>query len=293
MILLTGGTGFVGMAVVHALRSEDRPVRCLVRNPASAATLAAWGCDLAQGDMTDAESLNAAVRGCDTVVHLVAIRTGRREAFERIMVGGTRSLVARAKEAGVRRFVLMSALGTDERTKNLTPYFWAKWTQEREVEGAGMEHTIFRPSFIFGKTGGVLPIFLRQMRWSPVVPVLVGNRRLQPIWVDDVARFFAKSLSTPESEGRVFDLGGPDAVTWNEFYERMRRIAGKRRLVMNVPTGLVRAGASVAERLPRAPITRDDLKALEYSEQTCDITPAVETFGIRPIALDEQIRRAL
>ncbi len=293
MILVTGGTGFVGTAVVHALRGEDRPVRCLVRNPASATTLAAWGCELAQGDMTDPESVNAAVRGCDTVVHLVAMRTGRREAFERIMVGGTRSLVAAAREVGVRRFVLMSALGTDERTKELTPYFWAKWTQERDVEGAGMAHTIFRPSFIFGKDGGVLPIFLRQVRWSPVVPVLVGNRRLQPIWVDDVAAFFAKSLSTPESEGRAFELGGPDAVTWNEFYERIRRIAGKRRLVMNVPTGLVRAGASVAERLPRAPITRDDLKALEYSEQTCDITPAVETFGIRPVALDEQIRRAL
>ena len=295
MILLTGGTGFVGAHVAHALRREERPVRALVRNPASASArkLSTWGCELARGDMVDPESVRGAVSGCETVVHLVAIRSGRPEEFERLMVGGTRSLVAAAKEAGVARFVLMSALGTSDETKDLSPYYRAKWTQEREVEASAIPHTIFRPSFIFGRDGGVLPIFVRQVRWSPVVPVVVGERRLQPIWVDDVAAYFAKAVETTGSDGRVFDLGGPDAVTWTDLFERIKRRLGKRRVLLHMPTGLVRAGATVMERLPRPLITRDDLKALEYTDQTCDIAPAVEALGVRPIALDEQLRRAL
>jgi uncharacterized protein YbjT (DUF2867 family) len=295
MILLTGGAGFVGAHVVHAIRGEGRPVRALVRNPAeaSARKLAAWGCELARGDMVDAESVRAAVSGCDTVVHLVAIRTGRPEEFERVMVGGTRSLVAAAKEAGVGRFVLMSALGTSDETKDLSPYYRAKWTQEQEVERAGIPYTIFRPSFIFGREGGVLPIFVRQVRWSPVVPIVVGDRRLQPIWVDDVAAYFAKAVETAGADARTFELGGPDAVTWTDLFERIKRRLGKRRAFLHMPTGLVRAGATVIERLPRPLITRDDLKALEHTDQTCDIAPAVETFGVRPIPLDEQLRRAL
>jgi uncharacterized protein YbjT (DUF2867 family) len=295
MILVTGGTGFVGAHVVHALRREGRPVRALVRNPASASArkLAAWGCELARGDMVDAESVRAAARGCDTVVHLVAIRSGRPEEFERLMVGGTRSLVAAAKEAGVGRFVLMSALGTSDETKDLSPYYRAKWAQEQEVETSGVPYTIFRPSFVFGREGGVLPIFVRQVRWSPVVPVVLGERRLQPIWVEDVAAYFAKAVETTGAEDRAFELGGPDAVTWTNLFERIKRRLGKRRALLHMPTGLVRAGATVIERLPRPLITRDDLKALEYTDQTCDIAPAVETFGVRPIPLEEQLRRAL
>src|SRR5204863_8458674 len=104
------------------LRAREHDVRCLVRDSRRGSKLAAWGCELAEGDMTDAASLRAAIRGCDVVVHLVAILTGRREEFERIMEQGTRDLVAAAKEAGVRRFVLMSALGTSAETRSLVPY---------------------------------------------------------------------------------------------------------------------------------------------------------------------------
>src|SRR5206468_8723794 len=134
--------------------------------------LAAWGCELAQGDMTDAASLRRAVEGCEVVVHLVAIRQGREELFRRVMEQGTRDLVAAAKEAGVRRFVLMSALGTSEETKDLVPYYHAKWEMEATVKASGLEHVIFRPSFVFGRDGGALPLFIRQVRWSLVTPVV-------------------------------------------------------------------------------------------------------------------------
>jgi uncharacterized protein YbjT (DUF2867 family) len=293
MILVTGGTGFVGPKVVHALRAQDRPVRCLVRKPAKAKTLQSWGCELAQGDVTDPASLARAAEGADTVVHLVAIITGGPADFDRVMSEGTRSLVAAARAAGVRRFVLMSALGVSEETRTLTPYYGAKWEMERAVRESDLEHVIFRPSFVFGRDGGALQIFIRQVRWSPVTPVLGnGERQLQPIWVEDVAASFAAAIDLPAAANRTFDLGGPDRVTWNELYERIARTLGKRRMRVHVPMSLARAGAAVVEHLPRAPITRDQLAMLEAGDNVGDISPARETLGIDPIPLDEQLRRA-
>jgi uncharacterized protein YbjT (DUF2867 family) len=293
VILVTGGTGFVGPKVVHALRAESRPVRCLVRKPAKAAALRSWGCEVVQGDVTDAQSLRRAAEGCDTVVHLVAIIAGSRADFERVMVEGTRSLLRAAQAAGVSRFVLMSALGVSEQTRTLVPYYAAKWAMEGAVRESGLEHVIFRPSFVFGRDGGVLPLFLRQVRWSPVTPVLGGgDRQLQPIWVEDVAAFFAGAVGLPAAANRTFDLGGPDRVTWNELYERIARTLGKRRTRVHVPISLARAGAAVAERLPRPLLTRDQLTMLEAGDNVGDATPARETFGIDPISLDEQLRRA-
>jgi len=122
-VLVTGGTGFIGPHVIHALRARDEHVRALVRNPSRATKLTAWGVELAKGDVTDATSLRAACEGVDAVVHLVSIIKGSRADFERVMAQGTRDLVAAAQDAGVRRFVLMSALGVDETTKDAVPYY--------------------------------------------------------------------------------------------------------------------------------------------------------------------------
>jgi uncharacterized protein YbjT (DUF2867 family) len=292
MILVTGGTGFVGPKVVHVLRAQGREVRCLVRKPNE--TLRAWGCELAEGDMTDADSLRRAAAGCDAVVHLVGIITGKPEDFERVMIQGTRDLLGAAKGAGVRRFVAMSALGLSEETKGLVPYYRAKWAIEQETKGSGLEHVIFRPSFVFGRDGGVLPMFVRQVRWLPVTPVVgPGTARLQPIWVEDVAAFFAAAVDLPAAANRTFELGGPEAVTWNELYERIKRVLGARRATVHIPFGLLRPAAAVAELLPKPPVTRDLLKMLAAGDNVCDMDPARETFGIEPLGLDEQLRRAV
>jgi NADH dehydrogenase len=294
VILVTGGTGFVGPKVVHALRAQERDVRCLVRKPGRAGTLNAWGCEVVQGDVTDAESLRRATEGCDAVVHLVAIIAGSRDDFGRVMTGGTQNAIAAAKSAGISRFVLMSALGVSEQTRTLVPYYEAKWEMEEAVRDSGLDHVIFRPSFVFGRDGGVLPLFVRQVRWAPVTPVIgSGERRLQPIWVDDVASFFAAAIDLPgAAANRTFDLVGPDRVTWDELYERIARTLGKRRRQAHVPIALARTGAAVIERLPRPLLTRDQLTMLEAGDNVGEPEPAREAFGIRPIGLDEQLRRA-
>ncbi len=200
-------------------------------------------------------------------MHLVAIIKGSRADFERVMVQGTRNVVAAAREAGVRRFVLVSALGLDERSRDAVPYFAAKWEMERAVEESGLEHVIFRPSFIFGKDGGVLPTFVRLARFAPVTPIVgPGTQRLQPIWVEDVAEYFARAIDLPAAANRTFELGGPDAPTWNEFWDRLKRVLGSRRPSIHVPIGLMRAQAALTEKLPGAPVTRDQLTMLALGD---------------------------
>ena len=294
MILVTGGSGFVGGHVVHALRARGLPVRCVVRDLRKASKLAAWDCELVEGDMTDPASLSRAAEGCDTVVHLVAIRQGGEEQFRRVMVDGTRGLLAAAKDAGVRRFVHMSALGTSEATKNLVPYYRAKWESEELVRAAGLAYVIFRPSFIFGPDGGILPTFVKLARVAPVTPIIgSGRQRIQPIWADDVATYFAEAVERAELTGRVFELGGPDAVSWNEFWARLKRVRGMRRPSVHVPVGLMRANALVTERLPgNIPLTRDLLTMLEHGDDVVGDDEAVRTFELPLLPLDEQLRRA-
>jgi uncharacterized protein YbjT (DUF2867 family) len=291
-VLLTGGTGFVGTRVAYALRAHGMDVRALVRRPERAGSLRTLGVEVAAGDINDTASLHAAVAGCDAVVHLVAILKGAPEEFERVMTRGTESLVAAAKEAGVERFVLMSALGTDEQTKDLIPYFAAKWAMEQEVGRSGLAFTTFRPSFVFGR-GGALPTFVRQVRYSPVVTVIGdGAQRIQPIWIDDVAEYFACALERPDTAGRTFDLGGPDVVSWDELYRRIASTLGKRRRLVHVPFALARAGAALTQWLPGAPLTTDQIAMIEAGDNAVSNTDAADTFQLPLVPLAEQLRRA-
>jgi NADH dehydrogenase len=295
LILVTGGNGFVGGHVVHELRGRDLPVRCLVRDPRHGSKLAAWGSELVQGDMTDPASLRRAADGVETVVHLVAIRQGRDRDFQRIMVDGTRDLLGAASAAGVRRFVLMSALGTSEQTKDLVPYYRAKWEMEELVRAAGIPFVIFRPSFVFARDGGILPTFAKLARYSPVTPITgSGKQRIQPIWADDVAVYFGEAVARDDVTGNTYELGGPDAVTWNELWARLKRVLGQRRPSIHVPMAIMRANALVTERLPgNIPLTRDLLKMLEHGDNVVSNDEAVRTFQVSLVPLDDQLRRAL
>ncbi|HKB94406.1 MAG TPA: NAD(P)H-binding protein [Gaiellaceae bacterium] len=292
-VLVTGGTGFVGGHVVHALRARDVPVRALVRDRRRAGRLAAWGAELVVGDVDDVTVLRAACVGVEAVVHLVSIIKGSRGDFERVMEHGTRNLVSAAEVSGVGRFVLMSALGLDERTKDATPYYTAKWEMERAVRSSSLKYVIFRPSFVFGEDGGVLPTFVRLARVAPVTPIVGdGSRRMQPIWVDDLAEYVARSVDLPGALGRTFEVGGPEAVTWDAFWERLKRTLGTRRPSVHVPVGLLRAQATLTERLPGAPVTRDQLTMLELGDNVVTDGSAVEVFQLPLVPLDEQLRRA-
>ena len=171
------------------------------------------------------------------------------------MVDGTRTLVAAAREAGVERFVLMSALGTGEPTPATVPYYRSKWAMEQEVAGSGLEHTIFRPSFVFGRrrcaahlreAGALLAARDRDRGRPPALAADLGRRR---------RRVLRPRRRRPKAANRTFELGGPDIVNWNELYLLIAKVLGKRRRLVHVPFAVARAGARLTQRL-RAPHSR-------------------------------------
>ncbi|HET7450023.1 MAG TPA: complex I NDUFA9 subunit family protein [Gaiellaceae bacterium] len=292
-ILVTGGTGFVGSRIVHALRAEGRDVRALVRRRESAAHLASLGVELVTGDVTDPASLAAAADGCTHVVHLVAILKGKPHDFERVMTRGTQNVIAAAKGAGSERFVLMSALGTTVTTKDVVPYFGAKFAMEQDTIMSGLEYTIFRPSFVFGR-GGALATFMKQVKYSPIVTVIgSGKQRVQPIWIDDVAEHFARALDTPAAANKTFEIGGPDIVTWDELYRTIAKVLGKRRALAHIPASLARSGALATQWIPKAPLSADQVAMIEAGDNVVTNTDAVHTFQLPLVPLEDQIRRAV
>ena len=292
-ILVTGANGFIGPKVVHALRAQGRDVRALVRRPDRATYLGGLGAEVVAGDVTDQVSLLGAIKGCTHVVHLVAIINGRPDQFHEVMTVGTQNLISASKAEGVQRFVLMSALGTSETAAETVPYFASKWGEERDVAASGLEYTTFRPSFVFGRDGGALPTFIRQVKLSPVVTVIgEGLQRSQPIWVEDVAAIFAKSVDLPEAANRTFELGGPDTVDWNGLYRTIAKVLGKRRKLVHVPIGVARRGARLTERLPGAPLSVDQVSMIQGADNVVSNTDAVDTFQIPLVSLEEQIRRS-
>jgi uncharacterized protein YbjT (DUF2867 family) len=233
------------------------------------------------------------MKGCTHVVHLVAIIKGRPQDFHRVMTEGFRNVLAAANEQSVDRVVLMSALGAGATTKDVVPYFRAKWQMEEDLKASGREYVIFRPSFVFGRDGGALPTFIRQVKLSPVVTVIgPGLQKSQPIWVEDVAAHYAKAIDLPQAANRTFEIGGPETVTWNELYLRIAHVLGKRRRLVHVPWSVARTGARLTERLPGAPLSVDQVTMLQAGDNVVSSSDAVDTFQIPLVPLDEQIRRA-
>jgi len=286
-ILVTGGTGFIGPKVVHELRAHGHPVRVLARREQKI-----LDAEVVVGDVTDPASLRAAADGCTHVVHLVAILRGKPGDFERTMTQGTQNVVAAAKEAGVERFVHMSALGTGDARLAKVPYFAAKAAMESAVVGSGIPYTIFRPGFVFGRGAGALSTFIGQVRSLPVVPIIgPGTERFQPIWVDDVAEYFTRAVELPETANRVFEIGGPDTVDWNELYAAIARTVGKKRRFVHIPFGVARAGATATQWLPGAPLSADQVAMLQ-ADYLASNSDAADTFRLELVPLDEQLRRA-
>lgn len=282
----------MGRHAVHALRAEGRPVRALVRRRAAADLLEAWGCEVVVGDVRDAASLRAACAGCAAACHLVAIISGRAADFERVLVGGTGHLVEAAAAAGVGRIALVSALGVGP--GGAVPYYRAKWEAEQLVRGSGIPHAILRPSFVFGRDGGALPRFARIVRRSPLTPVVgPGTQRVQPLWVEDLAR--ALLLALDRADGRLVELGGPDVVDWNELWRRIARALGRTRAQVHLPIGLLRPAAALLELLPSPPLTRDQLTMLSLGDNVVgDGGSGMRELGLAGLVpLDEQLRRAL
>jgi NADH dehydrogenase len=232
----------------------------------------------------------------DAVIHLVGIISEvGQSTFENVHINGTRNLVAATRNAGVRRLVHMSALGT--RPGAASRYHQTKWTAEEMVREGGLEFTIFRPSLIYGPHDHFVNLFANIIRCSPVVPVM-GRRdaRFQPVAVEVVAAAFVKALTEPKAVGVTYDLAGPETFTLAALIEAILTVMGRRRLQVRVPEGLARAQAALLEFIfPRVlgqapPLNRDQLIMLDENN-VGNAGPAVELFGLRQVPFREGIAR--
>lgn len=294
-VFVTGGTGFVGKAVIRALRANGFIVRCLVR-PGSEANLKGFeGIERVPGDVLLPKGIEASIEGCSALVHLVGIireRPGRGVTFERHHAVATANMVKAAEAAEVPRFLQMSALGT--RPGACSRYHQTKWEAEETVRGSRLEWTIFRPSVIFGPGDGFVSMLARMIRWLPVVPVIGDGRyRLQPAPIEQVAEGFARALLRHETRGQTYEVGGPRPYAFTEILDLIGQALGKTRVrKVYQPLGLMRLLAWLLEPLPFFPLTSDQLTMLQ-EDNVCDPTPFFRAFDLAPLEFPAGLQRML
>lgn len=293
MILVTGGTGFVGSHVVQRLRQENLPVRVVARAPEKAGELRDLGAEVVPGDIADPASLAAAAAGCERIIHLVGIiQEGRGFTFRSIHVEGTRNVLAAAKQAGARHVLYQSALGTRENAKS--EYHRTKWEAEQLVKESGIPFTILRPSLIYGAGDAFTNRLSEMIRLSPVLPVIgSGRSRVQPISIDDVAACIVKAVQDEAFFNRTFEIGGPEQLTYEQVTQAIAEALGVNRPTVHMPMLFMRTMAKVAETvLPRPPVTTDQLIMLQ-EDNICDLRDIREAFGVEPVKFKEGLARFL
>ena len=294
LILVTGGSGFVGREIVRQFVAAGDRVRVLSRGAAPAGD----GVERIRGSVLEPASVAAAVSGVDAVVHLVGIISEvGSQTFERVHVGGTEVVVSATRAAGVRRYVHMSALGT--RREARSRYHRSKWEAEELVRKSGLDWTILRPSLIYGPGDGFINLFARMSRVSPCIPVVgPGTNLMQPVDVGDVARCFCRAPSLRESVHQTLDLCGRERFNVNEILSMVLEVLGRRRALVHLPWGLAGLQARVLETIyPRllgkaSPLNREQILMLQ-EDNVGDPDPACGMFQLEPVRFREGIRRFL
>lgn len=293
MILITGGTGFVGSHLIKRLRMNDIPVRAVVRNPDKAQALKSLGVDVVPGELSDGNSLERAASGCERIVHLVGIiQESAGATFQSIHVDGTRNVLNSAKKAGVRHFFFQSSLGTRPGAKST--YHKTKWQAEELVRAESLPFTILRPSLIYGP-GDQFTIRLSEMiRRAPVLPIIgSGTSKIQPIYIDDVVSCIEKAVTSDSYMNEIYEIGGPEQLTYEEVTVAIARVLDVRRPTFHVPLYFLKTATRVLEAVyPRPPLTTDQLIMLQ-EDNVCSLRDIRDAFGIEPIRFEEGLARFL
>jgi NADH dehydrogenase len=283
-----GGSGFIGRYVVQLLAQQDYVVRVAVRDPAGARFLQTQGrvgqiVPLA-ASVTDPAAVARAVEGAEVVVNLVGILFERRQGdFDRLQGQAPGAVAAAAKAAGVAHFIHLSAIGADAASPSL--YAKSKAAGEAGVRAAFPEATILRPSVVFGPEDQFFNRFAG-MAMLPVMPVVAGGTRFQPVYVGDVADAAVAAIADPAAHGKTFELGGPRVMTMREVLRFILDTTGRRRPMVDMPMGLMRFQAGLLQRLPKPPLTQDQLLLLGRDNVVGQGVPGFAELGIAPKSVE-------
>lgn len=289
MILITGGTGFVGRHFIQRMQKEGIPVRALVRLPEKAQSLMDLGVELVRGDIMDKASLEKATRNVGCVVHLVGIiQETPRSSFQGVHVDGTRNVLDASRKAGVHRFFYQSALGTRPGAKS--SYHKTKWAAEELVRTSGIPFTIMRPSLIYGTGDGFTTRLSEMIRLSPFLPVIgQGKSKVQPIFIDDIVSCMVKAVLDDSFLNKMYEIGGPEQLTYEEVTITLAEALGVRRPVLHLPLFLMKAAAGLLEALLPAPLLTMDQLVMIQEDNVCSMQDIRDVFGIEPMKFRERL----
>lgn len=288
-ILMTGATGFVGGALRRELRAQGHQVRALVRAQSAGRIDPREGIEVLVGDVMDTHACLRAVDGCDTLVHLVGIR---REfphdglTYEALHTEATYNIVDAARRAKIERMIHMSGLGA--RAGAPSGYHRTKFEAEELVRKSPMRWTIFRPSIIFGPGDEFHPL-VADLVHRPIVPVIDGAKSLlQPVSIGNVATAMAKAVTMPETQGQVFEVGGPERHAFIDIMYKVARHYGVWPNTMSVSSRFAKPMVKFAQRFRSFPLTYDELVML-LEDNICETEQFTRTFGVTLDPYESQI----
>ena len=291
-----GGTGFVGTQIVRELASRGIMVKVATRVPERAYFLRPCGvvgqvvpfaCNY-----SDAHSVAEAVKGSDYVVNCIGIlfEKGKRVTFEKAHVDTSAAIAKACAEQKVSRFVHISALACD---KGSSKYAKTKLAGEKAVLSNFPAASILRPSVIFGEDDEFFNMFAEMSRYLPFLPLIGGGKtKFQPVFVGDVADAAMECLFTPkvraqhDPQGRVYELGGPDVVTFKDIYNIMFTYTRRKRPLVTLPWGVAKVQASFMGLLPKPPLTRDQVESLKTDNVVSENAYTFDTLGLQPKSMD-------
>jgi len=284
-----GGSGFLGRYVVKRLAHKGYVVRVAVRDPEATLFLKPAGA-VGQivplyASVTEEATVQRAVEGAEVVVNLVGILAEhRRGAFQAVHAEGAGRIARLAAAAGTRHLLHVSAIGADPASPSR--YATTKAAGEQAVRQAFPQATIFRPSIVFGAEDQFFNRFAAMARMLPVMPVIAGDTRLQPVFVGDVADAMMAALARPETAGKTYELGGPRVWTFREILAFILKETGRQRPLMTIPMGLARIQAALMELLPGKPLTRDQLRMLARDNVVAAGAAGLPELGIVPTPVE-------
>lgn len=296
LVTVFGGSGFVGTQLVQELARRGYSVRVAVRRPDLAGHVRMYGfpgqVQPVQANLRYPQSVVAAARGSSVVINLVGILFEKgRQKFRAVQVMGAKNVAEAAKAVGAERLIHMSAIGAD--TGSPSAYARSKAAGEAEVLKAFPGAIIVRPSLIFGQDDNFFNLFGTLARMSPVLPVIHGETKFQPVHVGNVAEAIANLAQGAGKPGTVYELGGPEVVTMREILERVNAETLRNRPLVPLPAGIAKLMASLASILPRPLITPDQVVQLGIdnvvSQDAARAKRTLSALGVTPTTIDAVI----
>ncbi|MBJ3777133.1 complex I NDUFA9 subunit family protein [Acuticoccus mangrovi] len=292
LVTVFGGSGFIGRYVVRELARHGWRVRVAVRRPDLVGHLQPMGMvgqiQPIQANVRDKASVAHAVSHVDAVVNLVGILAeGGKQTFEAVQAEGAANIAEAAKAAGIGRMVHLSAIGADP--NGTSNYARTKAKGEAAVLAAMPSAAIVRPSVVFGPEDSFFNRFAGIAKISPILPIVGGETRFQPIYAGDVGAFVAAAVDGQMDGGTIYELGGPDVKTFRALMEMMLEITRLKRKIVEIPFGLAAFQAKLMSILPNAPLTVDQVELLKSDNVVSDAAAAegrtLAAAGIVPHSL--------